>query len=162
LVSLRPATGADHAAIHALVAAAFGREEEAEIVEGVRAEGAALVELVAEEDGQIIGHVLFSRMRCEPERFFAGLGPLAVQPDRQDTGAGSALSRAGVQACRDLGCEAIIVLGHPTYYPRFGFSADAAALIASPYAGRPSFMAMALKPGVLDAPVKVDYPRAFG
>jgi putative acetyltransferase len=58
--------------------------------------------------------------------------------------------------------EAVVVLGHPPYYPRFGFSAQAAAKIASPFAGRPAFMAMALTPGALDAPIRVDYPAAFG
>ena len=73
-----------------------------------------------------------------------------------------ALCRAGIEAVRALGAEAVVVLGHPTYYPRFGFSAEAARLIASPYAGRPSFMALELKAGALASPLKVAYPAAFG
>lgn len=163
MVSLRPAAPADYAAIAAVVDAAFDSSNhgEAAIVAGVRAEGRVLVELVAELDGEIVGHVLFSRMRCDPDRFFAGLGPLAVAPAHQSTGIGSQLARAGIEACRALDAEAIVVLGHPPYYPRFGFSAEAAQKIASPFAGRPAFMAMALKPGALDAPIKVDYPAAF-
>ena len=61
-----------------------------------------------------------------------------------------------------LGAEAVVVLGHPTYYPRFGFSHAAAAKIASPFADRPAFMAMELVAGALDAPLKADYPAAFG
>ena len=58
--------------------------------------------------------------------------------------------------------EAVILLGHPTYYPRFGFSAEAAAKVISPYAGNPAFMALELKPGALASPLKVDFPLAFG
>jgi putative acetyltransferase len=94
--------------------------------------------------------------------FLAGLGPVAVDPGRQSAGAGSALIRGGVEALRRIGVDAIIVLGHPTYYPRFGFSAEAAANVASPYAGRPSFMAMELWPRALERPLRADYPPAFG
>jgi putative acetyltransferase len=162
-VVIRPAAPADYAAISQITTAAFGGPEggEAGIIEGVRREGAVLAEFVAEDDGAVVGHVLFSRMRADPPRLVAGLGPLAVTPGRQNSGLGQALSMAGVAACRELGAEAIVVLGHPNYYPRFGFSAEAAAQIASPYAGRPSFMAMALRPGALDQPIKVDYPAAF-
>jgi putative acetyltransferase len=159
---VRRPTAADHAAIRAVEAAAFGRPAEADIVEAVRAEGAALVELVAEQDGEIVGHVLFSRMRTDPPRFVAALGPLAVGPDAQSQGHGQALTRAGLESLRALGAEAVVVLGHPTYYPRFGFSPNAAAALASPYSGLPAFMALELRPGALAAPLKVDYPAAFG
>jgi putative acetyltransferase len=85
-----------------------------------------------------------------------------VIPGLQNSGAGSALCRAGVEACRALGQDAVIVLGHPAYYPRFGFSADAAKTVRSPFSGRPSFMAMALTPGALDRAVSVTYHPAFG
>jgi putative acetyltransferase len=163
-VIVRPATPDDHAAIRAITTAAFDQSNgnEARIVEGVRAEGLALIELVAEAGGEVVGHVLFNRMRTEPDRAIAGLGPLAVAPPAQRTGVGSALARAGIEACRAAGMEAVVVLGHPPYYPRFGFSAEAAVNIASPFSGRSAFMAMALKPGALDRPVRVDYPAAFG
>jgi len=151
----------DFPAIHAVEAAAFGREDEALIVENVRAEGAALLELVAEEDGQIVGHILFSRMTTEPTARIAGLGPVAVAPEQQGRGWGEALCRAGIEAMRAQGAAAVVVLGHVDYYPRFGFSRDAARLIASPYAELPAFMAMELTPGALAAPIKIDYPRSF-
>ncbi len=110
----------------------------------------------------VVGHILFSRMTANPRRFIAGLGPLAVDPERHGQGVGTRLGNAGVQACRALGVEAIVVLGHPPYYPRFGFSAAAAATVASPFAGRPSWMAMELTSGALTDPIKVDYPAAFG
>jgi putative acetyltransferase len=143
-------------------AAAFGREDEALIVENVRAEGAGLVELVAEEDGQIVGHILFSRMTCTPPKRIAGLAPVAVLPEAQGRGWGQVLCRAGIEELRRMGAEAVVVLGHEAYYPRFGFSRDAAKLIASPYAHLPAFMALELAPGALAAPIRVDYPRAFG
>jgi len=163
-MKIRPAAPDDYAAIRAVTIAAFDTSsgDEAGIIEGVRAEGRDLVELVAEIDGEIVGHILFNRMRTDPPLPVAGLGPLGVAPAHQSTGIGQALSRAGIEACRAAGMEAIVVLGHPPYYPRFGFSTEAAAKIASPFAGRPAFMAMALKPGALDAPIKVDYPAAFG
>jgi putative acetyltransferase len=163
-VKIRPAVADDHAAIRAVTEAAFDNPagDEAGIIEGVRAEGRALLELVAESDGAIVGHVLFSRMLTDPPLAVAGLGPLAVAPAAQRTGVGSALARAGIEACRAAGMEAVVVLGHPPYYPRFGFSPQAAAQIASPFAGRPAFMAVALTPGALDRPIKVDYPAAFG
>jgi putative acetyltransferase len=144
-----------------VVAEAFGREDEAIIVEGVRAEGSSLVELVAEEDGEIVAHILFSRTNTEPVRRIAALGPVAVRPDQQNRGFGEALCRAGIGNLRSMGAEAVVVLGHVTYYPRFGFSHEAASLIASPFAERPAFMALELTPGALAAPIKVDYPRSF-
>ena len=159
---MRRPTAADHAAIRTVVAAAFGRPAEADIVEAVRAEGAALVELVADKHGEIVGHVLFSRMRADPHLFVAALGPLAVRPDAQGQGHGQALTWAGLEALRALGAQAVVVLGHPAYYPRFGFSPDAARALASPYSGLPAFMALELRPGALSAPLKVAYPAAFG
>jgi putative acetyltransferase len=166
-VILRPAEPRDHAAIRGLVETAFKTADHAsgteqDIVEGVRAENAVLVELVAEEDGQVVGHVLFSRMTCVPDRFFAALGPVAVAPGRQKSGIGGDLIREGLARCRALGADGSIVLGHPDYYPRFGYSAEATANIDSPYRGAgPAFMALALTPGALDQPLKADYPAAF-
>jgi putative acetyltransferase len=154
----------DRAAIRRIVAAAFGRDDEADIVEGVRAEGAILVELAAwKTPRRMVGHVLFTRMRCpDPRRRIAALGPVAVTPTVQRLGVGQALCRRGIDLCRALGAEAVVVLGHPDYYPRFGFSAEAVRMIESPFSGNPAFMALALKPGALDEPLKLDYPAAFG
>jgi putative acetyltransferase len=159
---VRPAAPGDHAAIRKVVDAAFGGPAESRIIDGVRAEGAALADLVIEEGGEILGHVLFSRMTVSPTRFIAGLAPVAVRPDAQGRGHGEALCRAGIEAVRALGAEAVVVLGHPSYYPRFGFSAEAARLITSPYAGNPAFMALELAPGALAEPLRADYPAAFG
>jgi putative acetyltransferase len=162
VVSVRAAVQKDHPAIRHVLASAFGRDDEGGIVEAVRAEGADLVELVAERAGSIVGCVLLSRMTSDARGLFAGLGPVAVLPEHQNTGAGSAVCQAGLAACRDLGVSAVVVLGHPGYYPRFGFSMEAAQEIASPHAGKPAFMAMALSPGALERPLRLDYPAAFG
>jgi putative acetyltransferase len=158
---IRPATTADHPAIAAVVEAAFGGPDEARLVERLRDEGAVLVELVSEGDG-IDGHVLFSRLAADQPGLYAALAPLAVRPDRQGSGLGSELTRAGLEACRALGAMASIVLGHRGYYPRFGYSAEAARNISSVYAGSPSFMALELAPDALARPLAVTYPAAFG
>ena len=161
---MRPPTIGDYGAIRAVIGSAFNssRFDEAAILEGVRAEGAALVELIEEANGEIVGHVLFSRMTTSPNRFIAGLGPLAVRSDRQNRGIGQRLSRAGIEAVRRLGAGGIVVLGHPTYYPRFGFSHALAAPLGSPFSDRDAFMGLELTPGALSPPLRVDYPAAFG
>ena len=93
---------------------------------------------MAEEDGAIVAHILFSRMTTEPVKRIAGLGPVAVTPEQQNRGFGEALCRAGLGNLRSMGAEAVVVLGHPSYYPRFGFSHEAAAQIGSPFSARPA------------------------
>jgi len=158
---IRPASAEDHAAIHAVVEAAFGQPDEANLVDALRADGDALVELVAEEDGAVVVHVLFSPLTTDTGAKFAALAPLSVQPDRQKDGLGTMLMQVGHELCRAAGVEALIVLGHPAYYPRLGYSAEAARTVTAPFSG-PSFMALALKPGALNTPVTIRYAHAFG
>lgn len=158
---VRAARAADQAAIREVETAAFGQPDEAELVDRLRADGDALVELVAETDGEIVGHILFSPMRAEPPLKVAALAPLAVKPAAQKAGVGVALNRAGIEACRGAGVDLIMVLGHADYYPRFGFSADLAKRVRAPFSG-PSFMALELTPGVLGAERTVRYAPAFG
>lgn len=158
---IRYARPADHAAIAQVVEAAFGKADEVRLVERLRAAEDALFELVAEEAGEVVGHIMFSRLWADRDEMFAALAPMAVRPDLQRSGLGSALVRAGLESARDFGAHGVIVLGHPAYYPRFGFSAQAAARIAAPYAGSPSFMALALEDGAFDRPLSVAYPDAF-
>lgn len=158
---IRKAMARDHAAISLLVAAAFGRPDEAAIVDQVRAAGETLVELVAEIDGEIVGHVLFSRMVCQPPMSAAGLGPLAVAPALQGRGIGSELTRRGLDACRELGALACVVLGAPAFYGRFGF-ASAGQAIRSPYAHLPGFQVLDFDGVALGRLVSIAYPDAFG
>ena len=101
------------------------------------------------------------RVEGRPPRAVA-LAPLAVLPERQRQGIGSRLVAASIEAARGLGVEAIVVLGHPAYYPRFGFSAAAAQQLASPFSGN-AFMALGLVPNSLAGKKgSVHYPSAFG
>lgn len=158
---IRFARAADHAAIAEVVEAAFGQPDEARLVERLRAGGDVMFELVSEDHGAVNGHILFSRLWADSQHLYAALAPLAVRPGLQRTGVGSALTRASLEQAREFGAHGIIVLGHPAYYPRFGFSAETAANVRSIYAGEPAFMALALEPGAFEAPVSVSYPDAF-
>lgn len=158
---IRYARATDHSAIAQVVTDAFGGEAEARLVERLRAEGDVLFELVSVTDEAVTGHILFSRLWADRYEMYAALAPLAVRPDLQRTGQGSALVRAGLESARDFGACGVLVLGHPEYYPRFGFSAEAARQVRAPYAGDPAFMALALEPGAFDAPLSVAYPDAF-
>lgn len=158
---IRYARSNDHAAIAAVVEAAFGRADEARLVEALRANGDVMFELVADEDGAVVGHILFSRLYADRDELIAALAPVAVRPDRQASGLGSALVRASLESAREFGAWGVLVLGDPAYYGRFGFTAEAAARVAAPYKGLPAFQALALEDGVFDRPVLVDYPEAF-
>jgi putative acetyltransferase len=145
----------DIPAIHRLNVAAFKGEGEANLVDRLRARGAGLLSLVAEEDGQVVGHIYFSPVTvtaADGHVFPAvGLAPLAVLPAFQNRGVGSQLARAGLDNLRRLGQRLVIVLGHASYYPRFGFKPGL------PYGIRwehpvdeAHFMVAELQPGVLD------------
>jgi putative acetyltransferase len=159
---IRHARAHDHAAIRAILDSAFGRSHEGDIVEHLRADGDVMFELVEEEAGAITGHVVFSRLWADSKHLYAALGPLSVRPDMQGSGTGERLTRVGLETAREYGAHAVVVLGHPSYYPRFGFTAEAARQVSCPYSGLPAFMALALEHGALDQPVVVAYPDAFG
>ena len=159
---VRHARPGDRAAIAQVNLAAFGRPGEGDLVERLRADGEAVVELVAEQDGEVVGHILFSRLWADSPELFVALAPMSVRPGRQRAGVGSALVARGLQTLKDLGAGGVIVVGHPAYYPRFGFTPQAAAAIRAPYSGSPAFMALALSQGALDAPLTIAYPQAFG
>src|SRR5262245_11922157 len=124
MIRIRPEHAGDAAAVCAVHCAAFPTDAEAHLVEWLRARGAARVSLVAEVDDAVVGHVLFSPVSIVAEsgcRHGLGLAPVAVMPAHQRRGVGSALVREGLVACREAGCAFVVVLGHPGYYPRFGF-----------------------------------------
>ena len=152
--------------IRDILAHAFGQRAEADLVDQLRADGDALTSLVAVgENGELVGHILFSRLPIEGPKGrvtqATALAPLAVRPEHQRKGVGSALTKAGIRACAARGLAAIIVVGDPKFYRRFGFSAAAARNLASPYPGD-AFMALELKPGALAAnPGTVRYAAAF-
>jgi len=123
-ITIRPETNADIAAIHQVNVAAFGRPGEADLVDTLRAQGQIVLSLVAVQDEQIVGHVLFSPVVIPnhgAQLGAAGLGPMAVVPAFQRHGVGSQLVRHGLDLLRADGHEVVAVLGHPRFYPRFGF-----------------------------------------
>jgi len=164
-VVIRERQPADDAAIRRLNDQAFSGSYESRLVEDLRAAKLAAVELVATEGTAIVGHILFSQLavtlgaKAVPA---LTLAPMSVRPDRQRLGIGSALVRAGLDLARRREWHAVIVLGHPDYYPRFGFSAELARPIKAPFSGD-AFMALELMPGALPGgDGLVVYPPAFG
>jgi len=151
--------------IRSINEAAFGRPDEADLVDGLRSEGVVLVSLVAEVDKRIAGHILFSRMWIETPGGSvpaAALAPMAVLPGDRRRGIGQRLILHGLELLRRRGERIVIVLGHPDYYPRFGFSSETARYLESPFPPE-AFMAMELSPGALDGICgSVRYPAAFG
>ncbi len=123
-IQIRPENPGDIDAIHKVVEAAFGQSAEADLVDVLRDNDAVTLSLIAEQGGEIVGHILFSPVTITSDEgtFEAiGLAPMAVAPSCQRQGIGSRLVRAGLDECRQLGHEVMVVLGHPEYYPRFGF-----------------------------------------
>lgn len=145
--------------------AAFERPDEADLIDRLRSEGAVLASFVAEVDGQIVGHILFSRMTVETVEgpvAAVSLAPMAVLPDHQGRQVGSRLVRHGLTDLRARGERIVIVLGHEDYYPRFGFSPEKARLLASPFPPE-AFMALELSDGAMEGiRGEVRYPAAFG
>lgn len=164
-VLVRPETQKDRLAVHALNVSAFGGPGEARLVDELRAQAQPVISLVAEENGAIVGHIMFSPVSLESHPgLLMGLAPMAVAPQRQRAGIGSALVRGGLEQCKELGASVAVVLGHPKFYPRFGFSPAASFGIASEYdVPEEAFMALELRPGALrGASGKVQYHPAFG
>ena len=161
---IRDAIPRDYPAIRQIIRHAFGQDDEADLVEHLRADSDALVELVAASETALQGHILYSPLKIERETetlHAAALAPVSVLPAFQRAGLGKALIEAGNAACAARNLSAIIVLGHVDYYPRFGFSAALAESLQAPFSG-PHFMALELAPGALKTGGRVRYARAFG
>ena len=163
--STRPETPADIPAIRDIALGAFPTPLEAGLIEALRADPAWFPELSivsTASDGTPAGYALLTRCHVGDAPALA-LGPCAVLPRYQRTGAGSAAIRAGLAAARGLGENLVLVLGHPEYYPRFGF------VPASRYGIRPSFevpdeaMMALVFDGTLPVPAgTIAYPAPFG
>jgi putative acetyltransferase len=158
--SMREATPADREAILDLNRRAFGRPDEADIIVKLEKAGDILLELVAEQDSQIVGHILFYPLGVKGKLGAAGLGPMSVDPWIQREGVGSGLVVAGLERMRAAGAPLVFVLGHETYYPRFGFSTDATKDFETPLKG-PHFFAIRFRFG---PPMsgRLIFPDAFG
>ena len=164
-VLIRPEDRGDIAAIGDIERKAFARDAEALLVDRLRAADVVVASLVADDQNALVGHILFSRVPIHTQGGIVdavALAPLAVVPERQRQGIGSMLVRSGLEACRCSGESIVLVLGHPHYYSRFGFSADLTRTLSSPYSGE-AFMALELVSGALAGVVgDVRYPAAFG
>ena len=155
----------DQDTVHAVNMSAFKTPSEADLVDALRTQAQPVVSLVAEENGEVVGHIMFSPVSLSdhPNLKVMGLAPMAVVPVHQRTGIGSALVRAGLDQCRQLDFVAVVVLGHPEYYPRFGFSPSSQFGIDSEYdVPEEVFMAMELQPEALSGKTgRVRYHPAF-
>jgi putative acetyltransferase len=156
----------DPKAIRKVIRLAFGRDDEAFLADALRDGGYVRLSLVAEVERLIVGHILFSDLSIvgETATFPAlALAPMAVLPDYQRQGIGSQLIRRGLDTCREHGHRIVVVLGHPTFYRRFGFSSELAHQLDSPFSGKASFMAMELVEGALNGVSgRIEYPPPFG
>ena len=162
MLSIRTANPGDRAAIRAVEERAFDRKDEADLVDAIVAAGDAVLELVAVEEGSVVGHILFSRLKVQAggKSFNAvALAPLAVEPSFQHSGIGGALIREGHVRLKEAGETLSVVLGDPDYYGRFRYSHERAAGFESAYQGD---ALQALSWG--DAPTtgRLVYSSAFG
>jgi putative acetyltransferase len=155
----------DLEAVLAVHRAAFGRGDEAELVRRLCEAGDNTCELLAETETDVIGHVMYSPCRIEhgDDSRVVGLAPVGVLPTWQGQGVGTALIHQSLDAMRSEGrIRAVVVLGEPSYYARFGFTPASRAGLHDTYGGGDAFMVLALQPGGLDGyQGRVDYAPAF-
>jgi putative acetyltransferase len=164
IVTIRPEDADDAAAIYAVHCAAFPTDDEARLVDALRAAGHATISLVAELETQLVGHVLFSPVSvvgATGRLNGLGLAPVAVLPAHQRRGIGSDLIREGLAACRDAGYGYVVLVGHPEYYPRFGFRPASQVGLGNEYGADDAFMVLELIPGGLPPAGLVQYGPEF-
>jgi putative acetyltransferase len=167
LFNIRSEQYGDIAAIREVNTLAFKRENEANLVEAIRASEFFVPELsLVAVTNEVIGHILFSIISIETSNRSVstlGLAPMAVKPEFQNQGVGSALVREGLRKCEELDFEHVVVLGHPHFYPKFGFQPAKMKGIESPFRVPDEvFMVYEIKSGSLNnVNGKVKYPPAF-
>ena len=167
-VHIRSEEPADYAAIRTVSEKAFGQQAEAKLVDALREAGDLLLSLVAveSESDAVVGHIAFSRLKIVADgKQVAGvsLAPMAVLPTHQRQGIGAQLVREGVRQCAERGESIVIVVGHPQYYPRFGFSSQLAETLQPPFeVPAEAWMALSLRPDATDDVAgRVEYAAAF-
>ncbi len=156
-MQFHPERPGDRGAVFSVVAAAFPTPAEARLVDALRAAGAHTLSWVARgETGEVIGHALFSPAQMERDGQsldvdILGLAPVAVHPDHQRRGVGAGLITSALDRLREAGHQAVVLLGHPTYYPRFGFRPGHTWVLACEFPSPPdAFMVMPLHKNALD------------
>nr|WP_179798068.1 N-acetyltransferase [Actinomycetospora corticicola] len=154
----------DRAAIHVVNAAAFPTTDEADLVDALRGDADAWVDLsfVALEDDHVVAHALLTRCHVDGGPALA-LAPCAVLPENQHQGLGAATIGAALDAAREDGENLVVVLGHADYYPRFGFTPASGHGVRAPFdVPDEAFLALALDPSRPTPTGTVTYPPAFG
>ena len=166
-VQIRAERPSDVDAIGAINEAAFGQSDEARLVEALRADGDVVLSLVAQRDASVVGHLLLSAAQivgASGEHDVLALAPMAVMPSEQRSGVGSLLVRAAIERATAADHRAVVVLGHPAFYPRFGFEPAGPHALRCPYEAPPeAFMVLGLRPdalGGLEGTIR--YSPAFG
>ena len=152
MIEIRQETPDDFPAVRDVIERAFGGAAEAQLVDMLRAANKAVVSLVALHQGRVVGHILFSPVTVTqaPVNFRGvGLAPMSVLPEFQNKGIGSRLVRDGLEACKRKKFDAVVVLGHTKYYPRFGFSRAKDYGLDNEYDALDTFMVVELKDRVL-------------
>jgi len=167
VVTIRAETTEDHPAVYRVNQLAFGQPNEADLVDALRERVDAFISLVATVDDNVVGHIFFSLVTVGSEEaaFTAmGLAPMAVLPTHQNQGVGSLLVREGLKECQRRGYDIVVVLGHPNYYPRFGFEPAISKGMRCEYdVPDDVFMVAELKPDALGGRQGlVKYHREFG
>jgi len=153
-MEIRPFTASDADAVFEVHRRAFdGRTEESHIVQRLHDADRAVVSLVAVANDRIVGHVLFSPTtvdECGEPIELVGLAPVGVLPEDQNEGVGSLLIQHGLEACREAGVDAVVVLGDPGFYARFGFERASEYGLGNEYGADEGFMVKPLHDGTLD------------
>ena len=145
---IRPERPEDAEAIARVVGDAFGGDDEVRLVAAMRDRGELVYSLVAEEDGEVVGHIALSEVTVEGARAATlGLAPVAVTPTRQGEGIGGALIDDALRRAAADGWRAVVLLGHASYYPRFGFEPAAPLGLTGDYGDHDSWMARSLVGG---------------
>ncbi len=135
MIRIRDEQQTDITRVHELNSLAFEAETEANLVDVLRETAQPVISLVATEDDTVVGHIMFTPVELSDRSSLAimGLAPMAVTPDRQRCGIGSALANEGLNRCAKIAAGAVVVLGHSAYYPRFGFVPASTMSIACEY-----------------------------
>ena len=139
----------DAQAIHTLLATAFPTDAEAKLVDALRASGRLLLSLVAEVEGEIVGHVAFSPTTVDGKPMGWGMAPVAVKPDFQRQGVGGRLIQEGLWRAAAIWVPFVVVLGHPKYYPKFRFKKASDFGLRNVYGADEAFMVVELYEGAL-------------
>jgi len=148
---IRSEISSDENEIRVVNLQAFDSAFEANLVDLMRIRDKVVISLVGILDQRVVGYIMFSLVNIDPpyrKYTITGLAPLAVAPEYQNMGIGTALVHSGIHICKDNDFDAIVLIGHPDYYTRFGFVPGNSVGLESEYNSTDAFMALELKPGV--------------